>query len=202
MIIIDNKRFKMKRRMRFMSKHKPYDPDAEPVNEEHQPELLSHPSAEELIKQLNETEQKANQYWDRILRMQAEKDNLERRAKMDVEKAHKYGLEKFVAELLPIIDSLELSISNVSGELKDKAGAVIEGVELTLKMFYAAMEKFEVKQVNPLNQPFNPEFEQAISVKVDASVPAGTVVSVLQKGYTLNNRLIRPALVVVSKTEE
>lgn len=165
-------------------------------------ELLSHPSYEELMKNLTEAEQKANQYWERILRMQAESDNLSRRRERDLANAHKYALEKFVAELIPIIDSLELCVASTPSDLTEQTSSVVEGVKLTLKMFYTAMEKFGIKQVNPVSQPFNPEFEQAISVQVNKQVKPGTVLSVLQKGYTLNDRLIRPALVVVSKLEE
>lgn len=165
-------------------------------------ELLTHPDYEELMQKLDEAEKKADQHWERILRMQAESENASRRAERDVSNAHKYALEKFVSELLPIVDSLELCITNVPEDMQKKAHSVIEGVQLTLKMFYTAMEKFGVVQVNPVSQPFNPEFEQAISVQANTSVPPGTVLSVLQKGYTLNNRLIRPALVVVSKKEE
>jgi molecular chaperone GrpE len=188
----------------FMSKK---TPDQASLNEsglgeDKHTELLTHPAYEELMQKLDEAEQKANQYWERILRMQAENENAARRIERDVANAHKYALEKFVAELIPIVDSLELCVANVPADLQKAAHAVIEGVHLTLKMFYSAMEKFEIKQVNPLNQPFEPEFAQAISMQVDPSVKPGTVISVLQKGYTLNNRLIRPALVVVSKTEE
>ena len=161
-------------------------------------ELLSHASYEELMKQLDEAEQKANQYWERILRMQADGENALRRAERDVASAHKYALEKFVTELLPIIDSLELCITNTPQE----AASVIDGVSLTLKMFYAAMDKFGIKQINPISEPFNPEFQQAISMQHDPSVSPGLVLSVLQKGYTLNNRLLRPALVIVSKADE
>lgn len=182
-------------------------PDQGSVNEEesngNKPSgLLSHPSYEELLQQLGEAEQKMNQYWERILRMQAENDNVLRRTERDVASAHKYALEKFALELLPIVDSLELALTSVPEDMKAQAASIIEGVNLTLKMFYQAMDKFAIKQVNPLSQPFNPEFEQAISMQVDPTVKPGTVVSVLQKGYTLNNRLLRPALVVVSKTEE
>lgn len=165
-------------------------------------ELLSHPSYQELMQNLSDVEQKANQYWERILRMQAESDNATRRAERDVANAHKYALDKFANELLPIIDSLELCISSTPEDLDDRATSIVEGVKLTLKMFYNAIEKFGIKQINPVSQPFNPEFEQAISVQVDKTVKSGTVLSVLQKGYTLNNRLIRPALVVVSKEED
>ena len=160
---------------------------------------LSH---EDLQQKLTEVSQKSQDYWERIIRMQAENENILRRCERDVASAHKYALEKFVNELLPIVDSLELCVGTEVPDKNDSVTAVIDGVNLTLKMFYAALEKFGVKQINPLSQAFNPEFEQAISIQVDPDLPAGTVTSVLQKGYTLNNRLIRPALVVVSKTEE
>jgi len=164
-------------------------------------ELLSHPSHQELLKQLDEAEQKANQYWERILRMQADSENAARRSERDVGNAHKYALEKFAIELLPIIDSLELCVTNADKDPKS-AAAIIEGVNLTLKMLYAALEKFGIKQVNPVSEPFNPEFQQAISMQSDPKAAPGTVLSVLQKGYTLNNRLLRPALVVVAKNED
>lgn len=171
------------------------------VSDEKKPteQLLDHPSYEELQQQLEQAVEKAQEERDRFMRGQAEIENARRRAKLDVESAHKYALEKFVAELLPIVDSLELCIANATDE---SAEAIIEGVKLTLKMFYTSMEKFGVKQVNPLKQAFVPEFQQAISMQADSSVPPGTVVSVLQKGYILNDRLIRPALVIVAKAEE
>jgi molecular chaperone GrpE len=165
-------------------------------------QLLSETSHEELIKQLNAAEQKANEHWDRLLRMQAEIDNAKRRAERDVESAHKYALEKFAFELLPIIDSLELCAGSVPADMQQAAKSVVDGVELTLKMFHSALDKFGVKQVNPVGQAFNPELEQAISMQVDPDKQPGTVLTVLQKGYTLNGRLLRPALVVVSKSEE
>lgn len=161
-------------------------------------DLLDHPSHQALIEKLNESEQKSNQYWERILRMQADAENLARRNERDVANAHKYALEKFVAELIPIIDSLELCIANE----RDAHSSIVQGVEMTLKMFYAAMEKFGVQQVNPISEPFDPEFQQAISTQDDPAAVPGTVISVLQKGYTLNNRLIRPALVIVAKADE
>lgn len=185
-----------------MVKKTPDDINENESGNDKQAELLTHPSYEELLQKLDESEQKTNQYWERILRMQADAENASRRAERDVGNAHKYALEKFVAELLPIVDSLELCVTSVPPEMQKAAASVIEGVQLTLKMFYAAMEKFGVKQVNPLSQPFDPEFEQAISMQEDTGVKPGTVISVLQKGYTLNNRLIRPALVTVAKGKE
>jgi molecular chaperone GrpE len=159
-------------------------------------------SPEELVQKIAEAEQKANQHWERLLRLQAEADNTARRVERDIAHAHKFALERFVNELLPIIDSLELCVTSVPKEMRAAAEPVIDGVKLTLKMFYTSMEKFGVQQVNPVSEVFNPEYQQAISTQVDTSVPPGTVISVLQKGYTLNKRLIRPALVTVSKAEE
>lgn len=163
-------------------------------------QLLTHDSYEELLQKVEASEQKAQEYWDRVLRMQAESENASRRAERDISNAHKYALEKFATELLPIVDSLELCISSNAADAKSQA--IIEGVNLTLKMFYTALEKFNIKQVNPVSEIFDSEHQQAISMQYDPEVPAGTVLSVLQKGYTLNNRLLRPALVVVSKTEK
>lgn len=182
-----------------MSRHKS---DHEKENNVETPESATTPQYEELLQKLSDCEQKSNQYWDRILRMQADNENILRRTERDIANAHKYSLEKFTAELLPIIDSLELSITSVPDNMQKAAASVIEGVNLTLKMFYSALEKFGIKQVNPLREPFDPEFQQAISVQEDDSVEPGTVLSVLQKGYTLNNRLVRPALVIVSKAQE
>jgi molecular chaperone GrpE len=180
---------------RKMTKHKSHD-------DKEQSSPVDIANQEELTGKLTAAEKKVNEHWERILRMQAENENALRRAERDVSNAHKYALEKFVDALLPIVDSLELSIANLPTETNASVHAILEGVDLTLKMFYAALEKFGVKQVNPLAEPFNPEFQQAISVQVDPNLKPNTVTAVLQKGYTLNNRLIRPALVVVSKAEE
>jgi molecular chaperone GrpE len=165
-------------------------------------QLLTELSHAELIQKLNEAEQKSNDFWERILRMQAESENVARRSERDIASAHKYALDKFVGELLPIIDSLELCAASVPADMQKAVQSVTEGVEMTLKMFYVALEKFGVKQVSPVNEPFNPETQQAISMLEDSELKPGTVISVLQKGYTLNNRLVRPALVVVSKAKE
>lgn len=171
---------------------------ADEKNETTAKPTLDRATHEELIAQLNEAEQKNANYWDRILRMQAESENATRRTERDIANAHKYALEKFLSELLPVIDNLERAIS-AAKESKADAVAIIEGVELTLKMLADVLEKAGVKQVNPQGEAFNPSFHEAISMQVDASCKPGTVVSVLQKGYLLNDRLVRPALVVVSK---
>lgn len=167
------------------------------VEEQQDAGLLEHPSYEGLQTKLTEEEDKYNQLWERLLRTQAEMGNLQRRAERDISNAHKYALEKFVLELLPVVDSLERALGAHDEDSGDSA--LLDGVDITLKMLYAAFEKFEIQQVDPISQPFNPELHQAVSTQVDQDVKPGTVLNVLQKGYLLNNRLIRPALVVVSK---
>lgn len=171
------------------------DEAVEMTDELEEGHLLERPSYEELQKKLTEAEEKGTQSWERMLRTQAETENSLRRAERDVVNAHKFALEKFVNELLPVIDSLERAVT-LPGT--DEAGSVLEGVHLTLKMLYNALEKFGVQQVNPVSQAFNPEQHQAVSTQPDPNVAPGTVLNVLQKGYLLNNRLVRPALVIVS----
>ncbi|HSW69037.1 MAG TPA: nucleotide exchange factor GrpE [Gammaproteobacteria bacterium] len=173
------------------------DMDGPGAEVEERPEL-EHLSYEELQKKLTEAEQKAEESWDRLLRFQAEMDNMQRRAERDVSNAHKYALEKFILELLPIVDGLERAVAAHEDE-DSGSGTLLDGVYLTLKMIYAAFSKFGVEQVNPQSKPFNPEFHQAVSMETDPNVAPNIVLSVLQKGYLLNNRLIRPALVVVAK---
>lgn len=160
-----------------------------------QTDLLEHPSYIELQKKLTEAEESVNFYKDRMLRMQAETTNIQKRVERDIENAHKYGLEKFTLELLPIIDSLERAVTLP----EEHQHSALEGVNLTLKMLYGVLEKFGIKQVDPLSEAFNPELHQAVSTQVDSTVEPNTILNVLQKGYLLNNRLIRPALVIVSK---
>jgi molecular chaperone GrpE len=161
--------------------------------------LLEHPSYVDLQKRLTEAEEKATQNWERVLRIQAEMDNMQRRVERDIANAHKFALEKFVMELLPVIDNLERALEH-HGDEEGGEGSVLEGVALTLKMLVDVMTKFGVEQINPVSQAFNPELHQAVSAQLDPSVKSGTVLHVMQKGYLLNGRLIRPALVMVSKS--
>ncbi|EKD73262.1 MAG: heat-shock protein GrpE(HSP-70 cofactor) [uncultured bacterium] len=173
--------------------------DADDLNaEEHPDAMLEHPSYEELQNKLTEAEEKATQSWERLLRLQADMDNMQRRAERDVANAHKYALEKFVLELLPIVDGLERALAAHANE-QSGPDSLLDGVHLTLKMLYTTFEKFGIQQVDPQSQPFNPEQHQAVSTQADPNTQSGTVLAVLQKGYLLNNRLIRPALVVVAK---
>ncbi len=161
-------------------------------------ELLDHASYQELQKQLTQAEEMANSYKDTLLRTKAEMENMQRIKERDIANAHKFALEKATHELLPVVDNLERAIA---AHLNDESGAgsLLDGVSLTLKMLLKAMEKFGIESIDPEGQPFNPELHQAISTQENANVPPNTVLSVLQKGYLLNKRLIRPALVVVAK---
>jgi molecular chaperone GrpE len=172
--------------------------DEEGVEQEQEIEMLDHESYVQLQKELTKAEEKASQYWDRMLRMQADTENMQRRAERDIANAHKYGLEKFLSELMPIIDNLERALAAHADDDSSK-GSLLDGVSLTLKMLQPALEKFGVQQINPEGQPFNPEHHQAVSAQIVSGVQPGMVLNVLQKGYLLNNRLIRPAMVVVSK---
>ncbi len=133
-----------------------------------------------------------------VLRAKAEEQNALRRASLDVEKARKFALEAFAKELLPVVDNLERALASVDPEDQGSA-AFVEGVELTLKSFHAALEKNRVKAIDPAGEPFNPEQHQAMASVENNEVEPNTVIEVFQKGYELNGRLIRPAMVVVSK---
>ena len=146
---------------------------------------------------LEDARNKADEHWNQVLRVQAEMENARRRAERDVENAHKYALERFSQELLPVKDSLELGLAAAGDD--SAVEKLREGTELTLKMLNQVMEKFGIKEVNPVGQPFNPELHQAMSMQPSDDQPANTVLVVMQKGYTLNDRLMRPALVVVAK---
>lgn len=152
---------------------------------------------EPYLQQILELEEKAKNLTERLLRQQAEMENVRRRAERDVENAHKFALERFVNELLPIVDNLERALAAHAGE-DASGGSLLDGVSLTLKMFCSVLNKFGVQQVNPAGATFNPEHHQAVSTCVVAGTAPGTVVEVLQKGYLLNDRLVRPALVVVA----
>lgn len=131
---------------------------------------------------------------DQMLRAAAEAQNVRRRAEADIEKAHKFALEKFARELLPVVDSLEKATEAMAGVDESQK----EGVEMTLQLYLAAMEKFQIKQLNPLGQTFDPQYHEAMSMVPNPALPTNTVMDVLQKGYTLNERLLRPAMVVVA----
>jgi molecular chaperone GrpE len=156
-------------------------------------------TVESLQAALAEAQAKAEENWDLALRTKAEAENIRRRAEKDVSSAHKFALEKFVNELVPVIDSLELGLQAAQAEETD-VDKIREGSELTLKMMMSAVEKFGIEQVDPQGEKFNPEFHQAMTMQETAEAEPNTVLTVIQKGYTLQGRLVRPAMVVVSKS--
>ncbi len=162
-------------------------------SEADQPQL----SEEENGDQVEELQQKLNTLGEQLLREQAEMQNIRRRAQRDIESAHKYALEKFTGELLSVVDNLERAIDAIDTE-DESQKAVAEGLELTLKTFIEVLAKYKVEAVEPQGQPFDADLHQAVSTVPNAEVEPNTVINVFQKGYTLNGRLIRPAMVVVS----
>ncbi|RMD70309.1 MAG: nucleotide exchange factor GrpE [Gammaproteobacteria bacterium] len=152
---------------------------------------------EALQQRLKEAEAKAESYREEMLRARADLENERRRFQRELENAHKYAIERFVQELLPVKDSLELGLA-AALEAPD-VKKIEEGMELTLKMLHSVMEKFNIEEVNPVGERFDPDLHEAMSTIETTDVEPHTVVTVYQKGYLLNGRLLRPALVVVSK---
>jgi molecular chaperone GrpE len=155
---------------------------------------------EALQAELEEARAKADDYWNRLLRAQAEMENLRKRNARELEQAHRFAVERFATELLAVKDSLELGVDAAGG--KTDAEKLREGIELTLKMLIQVMEKFNIEEINPKGAPFDPTRHQAMAMQENRELPPNTVVTVMQKGYALNERLLRPAMVIVSKAPE
>ena len=179
--------------------------EQEPVVEEvnHEAEMQAEEEAlvkaeDDLIEQLNNAKSKAEENWELLLRTKAEMENLRRRTQIDLENAHKYGIEKFVNELLPVMDSMELGLAAEDASVE----TLREGMALTINMVTQMFDKFNIKAVDPLNEKFDPELHQAMAAQPSADVEPNTVLAVMQKGYVLNERLVRPAMVMVSKAAE
>jgi molecular chaperone GrpE len=153
---------------------------------------------ETLTALLEDARGKADEHWDQCLRLQAELENTRKRAERDLASAHKFALERIAGELLPVRDSMEMGLQAVTAENAD-IDKLREGMELTLQLLTRALEKFEIREVNPADEPFNPEYHQAMSIQERTDVAPNTVAVVVQKGYTLHGRLLRPAMVIVSK---
>ncbi len=147
---------------------------------------------------LSQLEEEVGQAKDLALRAQAEAQNVKRRAEMDVEKARKFALESFSRDLLPVVDNLERALESAA-ESGEDAKPLVEGVELTLKSLLEVLAKHHVAPVDPQGEPFDPQLHQAMSMVENPDVEPNTVIAVMQKGYTLNDRLLRPAMVMVSK---
>jgi molecular chaperone GrpE len=135
---------------------------------------------------------------DGVLRARADIENARRRAEQEIDKARKFALDRFAADLLPVIDNLERAMQSAN-TADDSIKPLLDGVDLTLKMFISTIEKFGIEAVNPQGETFNPDHHQAMSLQESTDVPANTVMAVMQKGYLLNGRLIRPAMVLVSR---
>ena len=175
----------------------------EPVDgTENEENLTKMPVDEEIAdlkQQLEDAQSKVADYWDQIVRANAEMENIKRRASRDVENARKFSVESFANDLIPVMDSLEQGIGSIT-ESTDIA-AVKEGMELTIDVMLKTMEKQGMKQVNPVGERFNPQHHEAMTMIPSPDHPADHVIDVFQKGYELNGRVIRPARVVVSQGE-
>jgi len=156
------------------------------------------PEHAELVALLEDARGKADDHYGQVLRLQAEMENQRKRSERELANAHKFALERFAGELLPVRDSLEMGLAafDLEGADSDK---LREGVALTLQMLTNALDKAAIREVDPQDEPFDPDFHQAMSTQERDDVEPNTVVHVVQKGYTLNDRLIRPAMVIVSK---
>jgi len=168
------------------------------LNEEQVSQEATQLDAENLQQQLAAALTMAQQEKERSLRTAAEMENLRRRAAMDVEKAHKFALEKFAGELLPVIDSLERALE-MSDRENELLKPTLEGVELTLRSMLNAVGKFGVLPIDPQGESFDPNRHQAMSMVENPNVAPNTVLAVMQKGYELNGRVIRPAMVMLAK---
>src|SRR5690242_5635454 len=157
---------------------------------------LAQPEVDELGKIVNEYETKIGEMRDLLLRERAEIENQRKRLARDVEQARKFANERLLSDLLPVCDNLERGLAADTAD----AGALREGMDLTLKALLKVAEANGLKAIEPLGQPFNPELHQAMSLVEAPNAAANTVVSVLQKGYVLNERLLRPALVAIAKS--
>ena len=152
-----------------------------------------------LREQLEAAETAAAMAKDELVRVQAEMQNLRRRTEQDIEKAHKFGQEKFSIELLSVMDNLERSSAAAEASEDEAVKAIKEGVELTLKGFIDCFKRFNIEPVDPLGEPFDPQLHQAMSIQETPDAEPNSVIAVMQKGYTLHGRVIRPAMVMVSK---
>ena len=158
------------------------EPEPEGVAEDLDPEAA-----------LAEVQAKADENWERYVRALAEADNIRKRAGRDVEHAHKFALERFGKELLGVKDTLEMGLAVEGASVE----SLLEGSNATLKLLASTLERFGIVEVDPAGEPFDPDFHEAISMQPSDDVEPGSVVTVVQKGYTLNGRLLRPAMVIV-----
>ena len=153
---------------------------------------------ESIEQQLERMQITVKDYWDQIMRLKAEMENNRKRAIRDVENAHKFALKNFTEALLPVVDSMDMGQQAASAE-NATLESIIEGTNMTTTMFVQVLEKHGLERLNPVGEKFNPDQHQAISMIDDVNVDSNHIISVMQKGFTLNERLVRPAMVIVSK---
>jgi molecular chaperone GrpE len=147
---------------------------------------------------LEEARAQAAQNWDALLRVQADMENLRRRTRIDIENAHKYGVEKLINALVPVADSLELGL-DAAHKSEASVESIREGLDMTFKQLLDVLSNFNVERINPQGEKFNPQLHEAMTMVPSPAHEPNTVMEVFQKGYALNERLIRPARVIVSK---
>jgi molecular chaperone GrpE len=179
--------------------HNEFAEEEELLDEEVQEPIeaaLDHPNYQALEDQLTLAEQKAHENWEKSVRAAAELDNVRRRMEREVTNAHKYGAEKLLSSLLPIMDSLEQALQLAE---KSADNAMHEGLELTMRLFIDVLNKFDVTQLDPMGEVFDPQQHEAMAMQAVPDAAPNTVIAVFQKGYKLNDRVIRPARVVVAK---
>lgn len=151
-----------------------------------------------IAEQLAEATRKAEEHWDKFVRTQAELENLKRRADKDLQNAHKFALEKFARELVTVVDSLELGLEAATPD-SPEVEKLREGMELTHRQLLAVLQKFNIFSIDPVGEKFNPELHQAMAMQPSDTESPNTVLKVFQKGYRLNERLLRPAMVIVAQ---
>ena len=172
--------------------------DAEPELEDVVPEAAGEPEAESVEAQLAKAQETIKDYWDQMMRLRAEIENNRKRAERDIENAHKYALKNFIENLLPVIDSMEMGMAAARSD-NATLESIREGSEMTMSMLLQLLEKQGLETIDPLGEKFDPERHQAMSMVDSADAAPNTVVEVMQKGFALNDRLVRPAMVVVAK---
>lgn len=178
------------------SNDKPQDPV------EDSPESSQDPQADasgEQVDELTTAKLKAEEYRDQLMRSLAELDNVRKRSERELERAHKYGVERLAGELLAVVDSLELGLEAAAGEGSE---AVRDGMQATLKLLLGAMEKFQITQIDPLGEPFNPELHEAMATQPSADAEPDSVLLVVQKGYRIHDRTLRAARVIVARAPD
>jgi molecular chaperone GrpE len=172
--------------------------DVEELVEDEETDESADNEVESIEQQLEKTQETVKDYWDQIMRLKAEMENNRKRAIRDVENAHKFALKNFTEALLPVIDSMDMG-QQAAVAKNATLESIIEGSDMTTNMFVQVLEKHGLKRLNPVGEKFDPEQHQAISMIEDKKVKSNHIISVMQKGFSLNERLVRPAMVIVSK---